>query len=361
MAIRSRAARWLSPAIVAGALACAAVVPPATVEAAEPTAAEKETARTMHRSGDAKFEQGDYRGALADYKAADLIMGVPSTRLAVAQAQEKLGLLVESLDSALSVKRIPKLNPEPAVFEKARADAVTLASSLRPRIPSVKFALQGVPEGRAVDVSIDGTNVPMALLTVPRKVNPGQHVIKATVDGYHPFEQQVQLPEGKVTEVPIKLEPKDGAAAAAPAPAPTAPAAAPPEAPPAGTQPPPPPPDEPEEASGGISPLVWIGFGVGGAGLILGGITGGIAAGKASDLKDSCPDNQCLRSETEDDYDSTYTMAHVSTAGFIIGGVGVAVGVVGLLLPSGEAEASTGSITLRPIVGPGVAGVAGSF
>jgi hypothetical protein len=350
----------LRSTLLASVLACAAALPPATADAAEPTAAEKETARTMHTSGDKKFEQGDYRGALADYKAADLIMGVPSTRAAVAQAQEKLGLLVEALDSALAVGRIPKRTPEPEVFEKARAKAQALAASLRGRIPSVKFALQGVPEGRAVDVSIDGSNVPMALLAVPRKVNPGKHRIKASLDGYRPFEQEVQIAEGRVTEVPIRLEPMEGASAPAPAPATPPGTTAPP--PPAKPVPAEPPPDQTEpEPSGGISPLVWIGFGVGGAGLILGGITGGIAAGKASDLQDRCPDNQCPRSETEDDYDSAYTMAHVSTAGFIIGGVGVAVGVVGLLLPSGEAETTTGAVTLRPIVGPGYAGLAGSF
>jgi hypothetical protein len=348
--------------LVAGALACGAVVPASSALAAEPSAADKETARTMHLSGDAKFEQGDYRGALADFKTADLIMGVPSTRLAVAQAQEKLGMLVESLDSALSVKRIPKRTPEPAVFEKARADAAALATSLRGRIPSVKFAVRGVPEGRVVDLSIDGATVPMALLGVPRKVNPGKHLIKASVDGYEPFEKEVQIVGGKVTEVPIELQSKGGAAPA-PVPPPTTDPGATPTPPPGETPPPQDTPDEPAPASsGGISPLVWIGFGVGGAGLILGGITGGIAAGKASDLKDRCPDNACPRSETEDDYDSAYTMAHVSTAGFIIGGVGVAVGVVGLLLPTGDdSEESTGSIVIRPTIGLGSAGIEGTF
>jgi hypothetical protein len=188
--------------------------------------------------------------------------------------------------------------------------------------------------------------------------------VEIKADGYETFKQVVTLKEGERLEVPVALR-KTGDPAAPPPPAP-GPGAAPGPAPGPGPGPEPTPgPDggdtPAEPSSGGLSPLVWVGFGVGAAGLLVGGITGGIAAGKASDLKDRCPDNACPREETEDDYDSTYTMAHVSTVGFVVGGAGAALGLVALFALSGDDEADTATITVQPSVGLGSLGITGRF
>src|SRR5262249_12998493 len=56
----------------------------------EPTAAEKETARTLMDQGDEAFAAKDFPTALKHYKAAHAIMGIPNTGIWVAKAEEAL-------------------------------------------------------------------------------------------------------------------------------------------------------------------------------------------------------------------------------------------------------------------------------
>ena len=124
----------------------------------------------------------------------------------------------------------------------------------------------------------------------------------------------------------------------------------------------PPPPDEEE---GGISPLVWVGFGVGAAGLIVWGITGGISMSKSSTLKDECTDGVCSPDQ-ESELDSATTLAHVATAGLVVGLVGCTVGLVSLFaFGSGSDEpdetATDSAVVLRPLIGPTTIGLEGRF
>ncbi len=361
----SRRRRHVSVAralLVCGALGCTAVAPSAWAQGATPSAADKETARSLMRTGDAKYAKADYAGAVADYRAADLIMGVPTTRLPLAKAQAKLGQLLEARDSALSVARIRKVAGEPPAFDGAREEASALARALAGRVPSLKLVISGADPSAVLSVTVDGKPVPAGLIGVPRKANPGGHAVVVKADGYETVKQIVQLKEGEQHDVPIALR-KTGEppATVPPAPGPGAP----PEPSPGsetGTAPTPVGGDASEQpSSGGLSPLVWVGFGVGAAGLAVGAITGAVAAGKASDLRDRCPDDSCPRAETEDDYDSTYTMAHVSTVGFVVGGAGAALGLVALFAFSGDDEPDTATITVQPSIGLGTLGITGRF
>ena len=75
------------------ALALALVSP---IAFAEPTAAERETARTLLLSGRDKKKAGKLKDALNDFERANGIMHVPTTALDLGKAQEALGLLVEA-------------------------------------------------------------------------------------------------------------------------------------------------------------------------------------------------------------------------------------------------------------------------
>ena len=85
----------------------------------EATAGDKETARFLMDDGDRKLRVGDYRGALDAYIAADKIMRVPTTGIAVGRVQEKLGRLLEARDTWLRVARYPVKLDEPEPFTEA--------------------------------------------------------------------------------------------------------------------------------------------------------------------------------------------------------------------------------------------------
>ena len=90
-------------------------------------------------------------------------------------------------------------------------------------------------------------------------------------------------------------------------------------------------------------------MGLGGALLVGGGITGGLALGKNGDVEKACEDGVCY----EDDYgllDSRDGLATASTVLIVSGGVLAATGIV-LLIAGRGGEAQGGSVALLP--GPG--------
>ena len=176
---------------------------------AEPSAADKETARNLMKEGDTKFAAKDYAGALKAYQGAHAIMQVPSTGLPLARAEIERGLFVEARDTLLQVTRHPKDAKEPAAFAKAREEAADLAQKLTPRIPSLNIVVEGAPSDLAT-VAVDGASVPAAALSAPRKVNPGSHTITASANGFRNASATVQVKEGETEKVTLKLVPSDG-------------------------------------------------------------------------------------------------------------------------------------------------------
>lgn len=291
------------------ALLCCSLALPA---GAEPSAAEKETARGLVRTGRVKLERGDLEAALADFRAAHEIMNVPTTGLELGKAQAKLGMLVEALDTLLAVTRMPVTRGEPLAFRRARIEAGKLAQELGPRVPAVRLKLTGEAAGDAV-VSIDGQALPPQLVGSPYKVNPGVHQVLATAAGGAEARAQIHLDEGQAREVVLNL--------VTPAPA------------------------KPEpQAESETHPLVWAGLGLAGLGAVAGSITGGLALSKHADVAIRCPGGQCPP-ETHDDLSAGLTLGTVSTIMFVAAGVGAAAAVVGLFLPYGDEPGSAEAVS----------------
>lgn len=279
---------------------------------ADPSAADKETARRLMTEGRTRRKANDWKGAVESFLAADVIMHVPTTGLEAARAEIQLGQLVEARDKLLEVVRLPQGDNEPQAFAKARSTAKTLSAELTTRIPSITIKLQGASDSASVKLTVDGVEVPPASLIVPRAVDPGHHVVSARVGEGQPHESAVDVAEGETKEVSLDL-----------ASTPTAPE-----------------PEEvatPQPADTGAPTNKWrtvgfIGFGVGGAGLIMGGITGLLAISDFNAAKkEGCVGNQCPPAANPN-LNKAGTMATLSTVGFIVGGVGVGVGVVGLIV-----------------------------
>ncbi len=76
------------------------------------------------------------------------------------------------------------------------------------------------------------------------------------------------------------------------------------------------------------SPIPWItALSVGGAGLIVGAVTGGMFLSQYNSLKARCPANECAPSD-QSTAQSVQSLGTVSTVAFVVGGVGVASGAV---------------------------------
>lgn len=239
----------------------------------------------------------------------------------------------------------------------ARTRCIGWLQEVETAIPTVVISakLADGADTAAVRVSVDGQVVAESLDGTPLDLDPGEHTLTFEHQGLPPKEERILATMGERNRViAVRFE-------AAPAPAPTpAPPVAPvsPEPdPPAST----PPPAGDEADSGGASPIFWVALGLGGAGLVVGGITGAMAMSQGSDLQDRCKETPCTKSEAQGDLDDAGVVADISTIAFIAGGVLTSVGVVGLIVSMGGDEEEGATARIEPVVGPGVVGLRGSF
>lgn len=299
------------------------------------TKTERDMARALMDEGDAKVEKKDLEGALRAYRAAHVIMGVPSTGIEVARTEEKLGHLVEAHKTALEVARSPEKPGEPKPFTEAREAAKKLAAELELRVPRITVVVQGVPESAPVEVKIDGVLLPSEAARDAQPVNPGKHEVSAAATGLPPVSKEVEVAEAQRLRVALALG--DAAASGGGG-------------------------DKPGRR---VSPLVYVGFGVGGAGLIAGTVTGVLSLSRAGTVEDLCPAGTCPTQAALDEAtpvnDSAKTLANVSNVAFALAVVGVGVGVAGIFLSGGEAKKSPEQTSLRLNVGPTGIGLVGRF
>jgi hypothetical protein len=80
---------------------------------------------------------------------------------------------------------------------------------------------------------------------------------------------------------------------------------------------------------------MYAAFGVGAAGVLVGGVTGAMTLSQAGDIKDACPNDECTP-EHEGDVSSARTLGTVSTVAFVVGAVGLAAGTTLLVLELGR-------------------------
>lgn len=319
------------------------VVSAATTAAAEPSLSDRETARSLMDDGDAKRDKGDMKAALKSYEAADAIMHVPTTGLEVARAQAQLGLLLEARETLAHVMRLPAKAGEPAPFTAARKTAETLSNEIATRIPSVIVVVANGEPGQTTVVVFDGEVIPPAAAQAPRKVNPGHHTVSAR-SGALEKKQEIDVAERESKTVTIDLKPI------------LVDVPRPPETP------------APEGPSSLPKVLVFGGFGLGAVGLGVGAVTGILSISKVSDVKKDCVNNICPI-DRQGDIDSAKSLGTISTVGFIASGVGIATGVVGIILQGKQTSteappagaSATATTRLRPEVGPTWAGVSGVF
>ncbi|MGD0524658.1 MAG: hypothetical protein ABSE49_05925 [Polyangiaceae bacterium] len=326
--------------------------------------ADRATARQLGQDGETALDAKDYKSAEDAFRRANRLVHAPTLELGLARALAGLGKFVESQETYNRIVREGVAPGSPQVFHDAVEAAKKEVDSVGPHIGGVNIVVQAAGGGdvSSAKVLLDGQPVNNASLGVRRAIDPGSHVLSVTADGFKPAELRFDVAEGGSVNAPITLEKDPNAVVAPPVPPPVPPPVdshtsfAPPTPPPAPAPPPP---------SSFPGYLPWTVMGLGGAGLVLGAVAGGIAIGKHSDLAKVCGGGTC-NTDQQSAVDSYHSMGTLSTVGFVVGGVGVAAGVVLLLVkPSAPqvSPATTGSspLTVTPVVGLGSLGAVGTF
>jgi hypothetical protein len=329
-------------------LLCLLVALPAY--AGEPSAQERETARRLMDEGDAKTSEKDYAHATEAYEKAHAIMHVPSTGLELARSYERQGRLIEARDVSLEVLRIPKLLREPEAFQRARLDATKLSESVATRIGTLTFEITGLAPGVVPRVSVDGNLVPDAARSAGLAADPGKHLVEASSSGYLSAKVEVVLQEAGRVPVSLHLEQTEAPAQVQHATSPPANAQSERSTPLA------------EPVAAGVSPLTIGLLSVGGAGLVLGGITGAISLSKTSALSDACPNKRCPADQANA-LSGARTLAWVSNVSFGVSVLGAGVGTALLVSElSSPAKTSRGPKPLLSVTSQGAwMGLGGGF
>jgi hypothetical protein len=322
---------------------------------------DKSIARAMGQEGQAALDKKDFKTAEDRFKRAIRIFDEakapvpPTLLLGFARGAAGNGHVIAAQEAYNRIIRTGTPPGAPQVFVDAVNDAKKEIDAVGARVAKVRISVTGCDNPK---VTLDDAPMSSAALGVSRPVDPGSHVVKATAEGCKPGEASFTVSEGKESEATVTLT-KDEST-----PPPNNP---PPNNPPPNNPPPnnPPPSNPPPPASGmsGLKIGGFIALGVGGAGLILGAVTGLLATGKASTLKDTCQksgNNWVCANDQSDAIASYKTSATLSTVGFIVGGVGVAAGLV-MILVAPKPKETAASAWIRPYVGAGEIGAVGAF
>jgi hypothetical protein len=324
------------PAIpIAVAFATALSVAPAFAQDTDA----RSQARELGKKGQDAFDAKNFKESEDDFRRADVLFHAPTLVLGLARALAGEGKVVEAWEAyhRIILEAVATTAPFARALEEAKAEV----GGVEARRARVTITVTGTGEAHVI---LDDAPMKNEALGVERFVNPGAHSVKVTAAGFKDVSRDFTLAEGAAQSVPIALE-HDTAAVVADTGAVST------------THP------VPADAGGKPNRLpAIIGFSVGGAGLVFGGITGALALGKHSTLKNECTGSVCAPSASSD-LSSYHTMGTLSTVGFILGGVGVAAGAVLLFVgpKSQSREAPTPLSWITPYVGPGSVGAVGRF
>jgi len=305
---------------------------------AEPPAADRATARSLATEGYWALQEKRYADAADRFSRADALVHAPSRASTWARSLVGLGQFVEAQERYELIIREGISAKSPQSWARALSDAKAELAALKPRLAWVMITVSGSNDAQ---VTVDGVAVPAAAVGVRRAINPGAHEVAAVAQGYLASRQTLKLAEGEEGSVSLVLQPDPDQQVAS--------VVAAPDKPPAAVAPP---------HSPNRTPA-YVAFGIAGAGLVVGGITGVMALSKNSTLDKACPDrDNCGYPDTIAAY---HTLGYISGAGFIVGATGIATGITLLLMNGKSPSASARGLVVQPYLGVGSVGATGTF
>ncbi len=327
----TRSARVLSAA------ACLAISTTCALGLAQQPSPDDETrARNLYEEGTRLLDTGDLAQACPRLaEAVRLVPDASGAHLALGVCFERAGRLASALlhlDAAAALA-------DPETLADRRRRARESAEKVRPRVPRLVARLAtGVPASAIVRV--DGRP---ASIAGPLLLDAGRHEVELFDGAQVIARRSVTLQDGEETRIDL-------------APDRSAPPSSPPSA--GGA------PFAPHDEATTTDAPPWtaigaVGIGVGGAGLILGAISGAIAANRDAASDEVCDERDFCPPEGAAARDEAFTWAAVSTVSFVAGGALAATGVVLVLVDSGRDDGGATRATLR--VSPTGLDVGGAF
>ncbi len=305
---------------------------------AEPSEADRATARALALEGHNALKKKDYAAAADRFGRADALVHAPTLVVDWARALQGLGRYVEAHEKYELVLREGVDSSAPKSWQRALEEAKKELDALKPRLGWVTVVLKDPPDA---SVSIDGVYVPPAAVGVKRAADPGFPEVTVRAAGYAPFKQTLTVGPGeeKTIEVSLRKLPPTPVAAKAPA-------------------------DDayrPRQKNEMRRTLSYVALGVGGAGIVAWGTTGALFLHKRSQLKDECRASACPPSQ-DTRIERQNLFGTLSAISFGVGVAGIGTGLALLLTePKPRVDTPSAKLTVRPLIGVGAIGAEGTF
>lgn len=337
------ARRWLAAACASLVLGLPAIAAAQDVAAAE----------TLFNRGMEHMEAGDFEKACPAIGESYRLDPRAGTLFTLAECEARRGRVVAAyvrygeylaLYDGLPADKKARQGGRPKAAREQLA-------ALKPQVPELALVLvPGVPPGTTV--KRDGVPVGEASLGIGLPVEPGEHVIVVQVPGKPPLERRIQMGAGDKKQILLDDKP--------PPPEPPRPAV---KAPPPIVSAP-----VPAPVRAGPSPRRVAAYALGGAGIagvVVGGVLGGLALSKKSGIDAACRGVGFADPRCSSKLGPGRTLGNGSTAGLSVGGGLLVPGVVLFFTePAADprrAGASVGVGVLDVDDTGAVAGVRGGF
>jgi hypothetical protein len=311
--------------------------------AGAPSPEDRSTARELALEGHNALKAGDYALAVDRFTRADRLVHAPTLLVDLARSYMGLGRLVQAHEAFQQVMREGVAADAPASWHKALQVARDEDNALKPRLAWVTIRVEGATAPR---VKLDDEDLAPASLGVRRAVDPGNRSVVVEAEGFLTERSTIDLNEGEAREVALSLK-RDPDYRPPPKPRPR---------------------ERPvivvEAPSQRQRLPAYVAFGVGGAGLILGSVSGVLMLKARGDLEATCAGRGGSCPADTPNFGSNISAYHtfgtLSAVGFGVGLAGVGVGTYFLLSRPTKARAS-GQGTIGAQLSPGYVGVRGSF
>lgn len=292
---------------------------------AGPTPKERNEAAVLTNKARAAANKKNVDEAETLFKQAEALDPQPQRRIELAKVLVAKGKLVEASKLLNGILNDASLGPQ---SKNLKDQAKKQLEQFETRIPWLTVHLVGPTSGARIE--IDGQAVEP---DAESPVDPGKHTVGVDADGFESADQDVTLKDSEHRTVTIQLEPSKKAVTEAP------------------------------KSTGGTKWPAIAAFGVGAVGIGVGSVFGILAFDEAAKAKSYCRDNVCPPlPEVVNARNVSIENGNVSTVGFVVGGIGVAAGVVLLLtVGSGSTPPKKDAISVTPYVGAGDVGLVGTF
>ncbi len=311
--------------------------------ASDPTPEDRTTARELALEGHKALQAGDYALAVDRFTRAVRLVHAPTLLVDLGRSYMGLGRLVQAHETFQQVMREGVAADAPAPWHKALQVARDEDNALKPRLAWVTIRVEGASAPR---VKLDEEDLPAASIGVKRAVDPGTRNVVADAEGFLTERGTVELREGETRELKLWLK-RDPDYRPPPKPRPSR------ERRVIVVQAPP---------SRQRTPA-YVAFGVGGAGLILGSVSGVLMLKARADLDSSCGADRICPSNTanfDGDRSAYRTFGTLTAVGFGVGLAGAGIGTYFLLSRPARTQAA-GTATIGAQLSPGYVGLKGSF